>query len=128
MEIEMAVIRELERGDQVANAAGLEQTALARVLDQLGFNKMCCRSNIMNSTMYFIRTTDLYRSRIEQRIIRPIESTIEKVAVPHTPLIIYAQTPPAYPLLPGEVAAIATRNPQIPEAGLIPTIGLDLQI
>lgn len=109
MDIEAAVISEIRNPQPNPN---IEQSPLARVLDRFGFDKMCCRSSIMNSPLYFVRSTDI------DRFLNETGETVktEGEDFPTTTPLIDVVVPP-FPILPGEPSVRVFSFPSVPVVG-----------
>lgn len=98
---------------EIPELDGLRKTHLARAMDSMGLTKMCCRSAIANCPMYFIRSTDQDRFIDEIGIPGPDGPAQVNPSKMSTPLIQLRVLPPAFPLLPGEMAPTGMAQPQI---------------
>lgn len=98
---------------EIPDRDGVRKTHLARVMDSMGLIKMCCRSAVANCPMYFIRSTDQNRFIDEVGIPDPDGPSQPPPSTMSTPLIQLKVLPPAFPLLPGEMAPIGVVQSQI---------------
>lgn len=66
---------------------------------QLGLNLMCCRNQVLNSSLYFIQSQNIERVCDRVGLTKPLDRGLDNVY--NTPDIPYTRKPPSYPALPG---------------------------
>jgi DNA-directed RNA polymerase subunit N (RpoN/RPB10) len=81
----------------------LTQTGMSMVdaVTKLGFDRMCCRNQMLNVPLYFVQSSNVGRVTDRVGLIRPLINGMDNVF--DTPDIPYTRKPPPFPALPGSL-------------------------
>lgn len=92
----------------------------AQAASKMGWNKMCCRNQVMNASMYFIKDANKDAFRDETGLVSRTEHHLNQIVTRDNPPVVPKRPQPPFPALPTMITPTSPRR--APVISLIETI------